>query len=85
MQQNVLVLDWEIKYSKRRMTEQVTPKIKWWRLKEEHVNIQFWEKVFGERRLLDSVPEWWEENSTCDIESRTVGAWYVHRKNTSWG
>ena len=29
-QHRVLVLDWEIKCSKRRVPEQVTPKIKWW-------------------------------------------------------
>ena len=59
----VLVLDWEIKCSKGRIPEQVTPKIKWWRLKEENLNIQFSETVLSERRLLESVQELWEENS----------------------
>ena len=59
----VLVLDLEIKCSKRRIPEQVTPKIKWWRLKEENLKVQFREKVLGERRLLESDQEWWEENS----------------------
>ena len=62
-QHRVLVLDWEIKCSKRRIPEQVTPEIKWWRLKEENLKIQFREKVLSERRPLKSVPEWWEENS----------------------
>ena len=54
----MLVFDLEIMCSKRRIPEQVTPKIKWWRLKEENLNIQFIEKVLSERRLV----EWWEEN-----------------------
>ena len=62
-QHRCLVLDWEIKCSKRRIPEQVTPKIKWWRLKEDNLNTQFREKVLSERRLLESVHELWEENS----------------------
>ena len=54
-QHRVLVLDWEIKCSKRRVPEQVTPKIKWWRLKEENLKMQFREKVLSERRLLENV------------------------------
>ena len=53
------MLGWEIKCSKRRIPEQVTPKIKWWRLKEENLKIQFREKVLSERRRLE---EWLEEN-----------------------
>ena len=52
-QHKVLVLDWEIKCSKRRIPEQVTPKIKWWRLKEDNLKLQFRENVLGERRLLE--------------------------------
>ena len=52
-----LVLHREIKCSKRRIPEQVTAKNKWWRLKEENLNIQFREKVLSERRLLESVQE----------------------------
>ena len=62
-QHRVLVLDWEIKCSKRRIPEQVTPKIKWWRLKEKNLKIQFREKVLSERRLLGRVQVWWEKNS----------------------
>ena len=36
-QHRVLVLDWEIKCSKIRVPEQVTPKINWWRLKEDNI------------------------------------------------
>ena len=53
----MLVLDWEIKRSDRRIPEQVPPKINWWRLKEENLKIQLMEKVLSERRLLESVQE----------------------------
>ena len=74
-QHRVLVLDWEIKCSKRRVPEQVTPKIKWWRLKEENLNIQFREKVLSERRLLENVQKWWEENTKegCLLGTRRHG------------
>ena len=68
-QHRVLVLDWDIKCSKRRIPAQVTPKIKWWRLKEENPKIQFREKVLSERRLLENVQEWWEENSTVILRA----------------
>ena len=68
-QHRVLVLDWDIKCSKRRVPEQVTPKIKWRRLKEENLKIQFREKVSIERRLLENVQEWWEENSTVIVRA----------------
>ena len=55
----LVFVDWEIKCSKRRIPEHVTPKIKWWRLKEDSLKIQFRDKVLGERRLLESVQEWW--------------------------
>ena len=47
----------------------MTPKIKWWRLKEENLKIQFREKVLSERRLLENVQEWWEENSTVIVRA----------------
>ena len=67
-QHRVLVLDWEIKCSKRRIPEQVTTKIKWWRLKEVNIKIQFRE-VLSETRLLENVQEWWEENSTVILRA----------------
>ena len=69
-QHSVLVLDWELKCSNRRIPEQVTAKNKWWRLKEEeNLNIQSREKVLSERRLLESVQELWEENSTVIVRA----------------
>ena len=65
----MLVLDWEIKCSKRRIPDQVTAKNKLWRLKEENLNIQFREKLLSERRLLESVQELWEENSTVIVRA----------------
>ena len=47
-QHRVLVLDWEIKCSNKRIPEQVTTKIKWWKLKVENIKIQFREKVLRE-------------------------------------
>ena len=86
----VLVLDWEIKCSKRRVPEQVTPKIKWWRLKEENLNIQFREKVLSDRRLLERVQEWWKENSTVimragqEVLGMTTGRITPGNKETWW-
>ena len=68
-QHGMLVLDWEIKCNKRRIPEQVTPKIKWWRLKEENLKTQFREEALSERRLLENVQEWWEENSTVIVRA----------------
>ena len=68
-QHRVLVLDWEIKCSKRRVPEQVTPKVKWWTLKEENIKIQFREKVLSGRILLENVQEWREENSTVMLRA----------------
>ena len=56
----VLVLEWEIRCSKSRLPNQLTPNMKWWSLKEENLKIRFREKVLGERRLLENVQEWWE-------------------------
>ena len=50
-QHRVLVLEWEITCRKRRIPEQVTPKIKGRILKEGNLKIQFREKVLSERRL----------------------------------
>ena len=86
----VLVLDWDINCSKRRVPEQVTPKIKWWRLKEENLKIQFREKVLNERRLLENVQEWWEENSTVilragqEVLGMTTGRRPPGDKDTWW-
>lgn len=89
-QHKVLVMDWEIKCSKKRRPEQVTPKIKWWRLKEEDPKTQFREKVLEERRLLDNVQEWWEENSKVilragkEVLGMTTGKRPPGDKETWW-
>ena len=71
-QHSVMVLDWEIRCSKRRIPEQVRPKIKWWRLKEDNPKIQFRKKVLSKKRLLENVQEWWEENSTVILRAGQV-------------
>ena len=38
-------MDWEIQRGKKRKPEQATPRIKWWRLKEDDLKVQFSEKV----------------------------------------
>ena len=60
-QYRVLVLDWEIKYSKRRITGDTDDQTV--EIKENKLKKQFKEKVLGKRRLLENVQEWWEENS----------------------
>ena len=47
----------------------MTPKIKWWTLKEENLKIQFREKVLSGRILLENVQEWWEVNSTVMLRA----------------
>ena len=89
-QHRVLLLDLEIKCSKRRVQEQVTPKIKLWRLKEENLKIKFREKVLSERILLENVQEWWEENSTVilragqEVLGMTTGRRPPGDKETRW-
>ena len=68
----------------------MTPKIKWWRLKEENPKIQFREKVLSERSLLENVQEWWEENSTVllragqDVHGMTTWRRPPGDKETWW-
>ena len=40
-QHSVLVIDWEIQRGKKRKPEQATPRIQWWRLKEDDIKVQF--------------------------------------------
>ena len=63
-QHRLLVMDWEIQRGKKRKPEQATPRIKWWRLKEDDLKVQFREKVLDKVRPVESVLEWWEETST---------------------
>ena len=60
----VLVMDWEIQRGKNRKPEQATPRIKWWRLKEDNLKVQFREKVLDKIWPVESVHECWEETST---------------------
>ena len=63
-QHRVVVMDWEIQRGKKRKPEQATPRIKWWRLREDNLKVQFREKVLDKVRPVESVQEWWEETST---------------------
>ena len=63
-QHRVLVMNWEIQGGKKRKPEQATPRIKWWRLREDNLKVQFRENVLDNVRPVESVYEWWEETST---------------------
>ena len=63
-QHTVVVMDWEIQRGKKRKPEQATPRIKWWRLKEDNHKVECREKVLDKVRPVDCVQEWWEETST---------------------
>ena len=68
----------------------MTPKIKWWRLKEENLKIQFRENVLSEISLLENVQGWWEENSTVilragqEVLGMTTGRRPAGDKDTWW-
>ena len=64
----MLVMDWEIQRGKKRKPEKATPRIKWWRLKEDDLKVQFREKVLDKVRPVESVQD--------DIEIRTAGFGY---------
>ena len=57
-------MDWEIQRGKKRKPEQATPRIKWWRLSEDNLKVQFREKMLDKVRPVECVHEWWEETST---------------------
>ena len=63
-QHRVVVMNWEIQRCKKRKPEQAKPRIKWWRLREDNLKVQFREKVFDKVRPVESVQEWWKEMST---------------------
>ena len=54
-QHRVLVMDWDIQRGKKRQPEQATPRIKYWRLKEDNVKVQFRENVFEKVRPVRNV------------------------------
>ena len=89
-QHMVLVMDWEIQRGKKRKPEQATPRIKWSRLKEDDLKVQFREKVLDKVRPEESVQEWWEETSTTilrvgqDVLSMTTGRRPPGDKETWW-
>ena len=68
-QHRVLVMDWDIQRGKKRKPELATPRIKWWRLREDNRKVQFREKVLDKVRPVESVQEWWEETSTTILRA----------------
>ena len=65
-QHEVVVMEWETKRGgKKRKPEQATPRIQWWKLKEDNLKIQFRVDVLENIRLVESLQELWEETSTA--------------------
>ena len=56
-QHRVLVMDLDIQRGKKRKPEQATPRIKWWRLREDNLKVQFREKVLDKVRPVESLQE----------------------------
>ena len=89
-QHRLLVMDCEIQRGKKRKPEQATPRIKWWRLKEDDLKVQFREKVLDKVRPVENVQEWWEETSTTilrvgqEVLGMTTGRRPPGDKETWW-
>ena len=89
-QHRVLVMDWYIQRGKKRKPEQATPRIKWWRLREYNLKVQFRENVLDKVRPVESVQEWWEETSTTvlrvgqEVLGMTTGRRPPGDKETWW-
>ena len=62
-QHRVVCVDWEFVSGKKTRPQNVKPKIKWWRLKEEVLRSKFKQKVLGRLSLPENVQEWWRRNS----------------------
>ena len=83
-------MDWEIERGKKRKPEQATPRIKWWRLKEDNIKVQFRETVLDNVRPVENVQEWWEETSTTilrvaqEVLGMTTGRRPPGDKETWW-
>ena len=82
-QHRVLVLDWEINGSKRRIPEQVTPNIKWGKPVQVTPNIKWWRLKDNRENVLSEIKKTAGECSGMvggeqhgDIESWTGGSWY---------
>ena len=78
------------KRKKKRTPEQATPRIKWWRLKEDDLKVQFRKKVLDKVRPVESVHEWCEETSTTilrvgqEVLGMTTGRRPTGDKETWW-
>ncbi|XP_063600551.1 uncharacterized protein LOC134776734 [Penaeus indicus] len=85
----IVVLDCEVKSAKRGK-QLSTPKIKWWKLKEEHLKVEFKEKVMREVTSKEDTNEWWEENSKVirrvaeEVLGKTSGKGMPQGKDTWW-
>ncbi|XP_063595885.1 uncharacterized protein LOC134772741 [Penaeus indicus] len=88
-QHRIVVLDCEVKNTKRGKQLSI-PKIKWWKLKEEHLKVDFKEKVMREVTSKEDTNEWWEENSKVirrvaeEVLGKTSGKGMPQGKDIWW-
>ena len=57
-QHRVLVMHLEIQRGKKSKPQQATPRIKWWRLNEGYLKVQFRGRVLDKVRPVESEQEW---------------------------
>ena len=83
------VMDCEVKCTKRGK-QLLTPKIKWWKLKEEHLTVEFNNEVMREVTLKENANEWWKENSKIirkvaeEVLGKPSGKGIPQGKDTWW-
>ena len=88
-QHRLVVVDCELK-SVRRGRQEVTPRIKWWKLREEESKTRFKEEVMREITPKESVNEWWKDNSSMivrigeEVLGKTSGKGPPGDKETWW-
>ena len=62
-QHKLVVLDWELECGKKRRLVRRIPRVKWWKLKEEHLKQEFKIRVMERIRMEEEAQEWWTWNS----------------------
>ena len=86
-QHRLVILDCKVKCAKRRKLQSI-PKIKWWKLKEEDLKMQFKERVINEIASKENANKWWEVNSEIitqvgeELLGKTSGKGVLQDKET---
>ena len=73
-QHRVLVMDWEIQRGKKRKLEQATPRIKWWRLREDNLKVQFKDLTRFNKIATQGAPQ-----MAVDKEANSLSRVYSYR------